>query len=216
MTRTPKAVAAAVALALAGTLLIAGYVRSASASTNGELVPVLVAKGPIAAGTSVGSLKDQVTTQRVPKAALAEGAVANLTDLANKVAAIDLVGGEQLTRNRFVASDQLRHAVPPPGTSEVTINLEPARAIGGTVRPGDTVDVYASLDNPSPSTALLLSKVLVTRVQSSAAMPKSEDGAVQGAPSGSMLVTLAVDQPSTAKLLYAAEHGRLWLSAVTQ
>ena len=93
---------------------------------------------------------------------------------------------------------------------QVTVSLDPVRAIGGQVRKGDSVAVTVSFDEPE-TTHLILHKVRVTDV-------RTADGLTVGtpatgpAPSGDMLVTLAVDAPAMEKVVFGAEHGRLWLA----
>jgi pilus assembly protein CpaB len=219
MNRKPKAIVAAVAMALAGTLLLAFYVKGAEArATSGDdLVPVLVVTDKIEAGTPASDVAGKVTTQQVPVKVRPEGAVTDLDALKSKVAAIDLLPGEQLTSSRFVAAADLHKATAPPGTLEVTVQLDPARALGGAIVPGDQVAVIASLDDAgdgNPATHLILQHVTVTRVSSTEPMPEQKkDAAIDLAPGGSMLVTLAVDAASAEKVIFAAEQGRLWLSA---
>jgi pilus assembly protein CpaB len=64
------------------------------------------------------------------------------------------------------------------------------------------------------TTHLILHKVLVTNVQVSEAVQKSDDDDVPDtAPAGSLLVTLALDAESVQRVVFTAEHGMLWLSA---
>jgi pilus assembly protein CpaB len=180
------------------------------------LVPVLVVKDKIAAGTPASTLTQMVTAQQVPANVVAADALSALVEVKGKVASVDLLPGEQLVRSRFVARGSLRRAAVPPGLLEVTVALDPVRALGGTLVPGSTVGVLASVDDDGhgkPATALILHDVLVTMVQASEPLPKQEPGVVQTAPNGSMLVTLALDAPSVEQVVFAAEHGRLWLAA---
>lgn len=93
-------------------------------------------------------------------------------------------------------------------------------------------DEPAAEGDPAPqadrdTTHLILHKVLVTHVQMTARATTSTPGATNGgdgkqageenspgtAPAGEVLVTLAVDAPSVERVVFAAEHGSLWLSA---
>lgn len=77
------------------------------------------------------------------------------------------------------------------------------------------------------TTHVILHKVLVTHVQLTARSTATTPGASQDAdeesadadtspglaPPGELLVTLAVDAPSVERVVFAAEHGSVWLSA---
>ncbi len=124
-------------------------------------------------------------------------AVDNLEALAGQVVGVELVPGEQLLESRFVTRANFANRIlgvdVPDDKIEITIALDPERAIGGLILPGDTVAVFASFDPfdlkanvvevdgeevPLPdsvadsteaktpnTTDLLLQKILVTAVQ---------------------------------------------------
>lgn len=153
MQRKVVGILVAVIAAMAGTVLLVRYVQGAEArATAGEeLVEVYVVTEVIPAGTLGGeSLADFVTVETVPVKVQASGAVRSLAALENKVTAVELVAGEQLVSQRFVTqSDFISREVGvivPDGKVEVTIALEPQRAVGGLIKPGDTVSVIASFD----------------------------------------------------------------------
>lgn len=240
MNRRTLGAIASVVLAALGTLVLVAFVRGAEdrAMAGEALVPVLVVQDRIPAGTPAGELADRIRTERVPAKVRASDAVDDVATLQSRVAAIDLLPGEQVTGARFVTPDavHLGGVRAPQGMLEVTISLEPQRAVGGVIRPGGTVGVLASFepfeissegpvrlegltvpkDGKSPnSTSLILHKVLVTRVQSDTSFkPDSgDDGATAAAPNGNLLVTLALDAPSVERVVFAAEHGTVWLAA---
>ncbi len=139
----------AVAVAALGTLLLVGYVRGAEdrALAGEELVEVLVIDQPIAQGTPASVLTPLVRLENVPVKVRAEGAVADLSTLADLVASTDLLPGEQLVASRFVAAETLEEHTrveAPADALEVTIAISPERALGGQLVPGDVVAVIAS------------------------------------------------------------------------
>jgi pilus assembly protein CpaB len=228
-----------VVLATVGTFVLVAFVRTAEgrAVAGERLVPVLVVRERVPAGTPASALQGRIGTEKVPAKVRSEGAVGTLTVLENRVAAVDLLPGEQVTRSRFVTPDlQHRGQVGvPEGLLEVTVSLEPERAVGGVLRPGSSVAVLASFepfevsseepvrlegrlipkDGKTPdSTHLILHKILVTNVQSETsfkATSKDEEGTAP-APGENLLVTLAVDGPSAERVVFAAEHGTIWLA----
>jgi len=221
----------AIALALGGTLALVAYVGAAEdrALAGTKTVDVFVVAKAVEAGTPAEDVKGSVSTERVPAKVRAEGAVSALADLEGMVVAVDLVPGEQLVTARFVKPDDLEAisgAQVPDGLHQLTVALDPERAIGGQLRNGSTVGVFASFQGDSgedpngagsgalSSTHLILHKVKVTSVQVEQAPADTADGedAPKMAPTGKLLVTLAVDAPSAERVVFAAEHGSLWLS----
>jgi len=149
--RRAVAVTGAVVLAVLGTFLLVSYVRGAEqrALEGEELVTVLVVEAPIAEGTDAESLHGAVREEDVPVKVHATGSVSNLADLAGRVAAIDLVPGEQILESRFVTEEayatRTRIEVPP-DLLQVTISLDPARAVGGQLLACDHVAVISSFE----------------------------------------------------------------------
>lgn len=251
-----------VALAIAGlgTLLLVGYVRGAEdrALAGEELVEVLVVDTRIAKGTPAAVLGGAVRLERVPTKVSAEGSISDLATLGDFVASTDLLPGEQVTAQRFVAEEALsvRTAIEPPaGTIAVTISISPDRALGGAILPGDIVAVIASFDpfdlntvepsevspgeviNPDEifigstdgeggtavktpfATHIILHKVVVTNVQVEQ-RPRVDDEATTDdgpalAPTGNLLVTLAAAPEDAERIVFTAEHGAIWLGAVS-
>ncbi|MDP8969280.1 MAG: RcpC/CpaB family pilus assembly protein, partial [Actinomycetota bacterium] len=97
----------------------------------------------------------------------------------------------------------------PPGSQQVAISLEPQRAVGGQVKPGDTVGFFASFED---QTHLILHKLLVTNVRGGGQTSGAQQ-ADQAAPGGELMITLAVDAAQAERVVFAAEHGTIWLSA---
>lgn len=149
--RRALGVAGAVLIALLGTMLLVGYVRSAEqrALEGEELVEVLVISDTIPRGTPAAEMITDVTVEMVPAKLRAEGSITDLSALADLVAATDLLPGEQVVASRFVTAQSIsaNTRVEAPGdTLEVTLSLTPERALGGGLLPGEYVAVIASFD----------------------------------------------------------------------
>jgi pilus assembly protein CpaB len=229
MKRRLTGVVLALLLATAGTFILVAYVQSArdQAVAGERLVDVILVRKPIAKGSPAAT--GSVTTAQVPAKVRAKGAVSDLDRLDGLVAAVDLVPGEQLVVSRFVKPEIVRQGDAPLDKLQVTVSLEPQRAVGGRIRPGDTVGVMVSFKgvNEQPfggiaqpsRTLLALRKVRVVAVQTEQAPPKKDDKKAEAddgatvAPTGKLLVTLAVDASSAQRLVFAAEEGTLWLVA---
>ena len=185
-------------------------------------VDVLVADELIPEGTPADALADLVRTETVPAKTVVAGRVTDLDALAGRVATVDLLPGEQLLAARFVRPDHLE--VPgivdvPEGLQEVSVLLEPQRAVGGRLAAGDTVGVVVSLrmEDGTSATHAVLHGVLVTQVQGAPAPAEStgdQQTASSGtpAPSASIMITLGVSAAQAEAVVFGIEHGTLWLS----
>ena len=221
-----RAIAAVVAILLAavGSVLLARYVALADqrAMAGMDPVTVLVVTEPIAEGTPADEVAGLVTAETVPAAAVSPGSVTALDQLVGKVAATDLLPGEQVLAHRFTEPEELAQSIAvevPPGLHQVTVRLDAARVLGGHLAAGDTVGVFMSREPEPRETRLVLHKVLVTRVQGgiaapAAASPTGEpaETAAEPVPGEVVMVTLAVDAGDAAKLVFAGEYERIWLS----
>lgn len=227
MRRRLLAATAALVLAVVGAVVLVAYARGADARAmeGMQVVSVLVVDQPIAEGTPGDQLEDLVRSELLPRKAAEPGRVTDLHELSGRVAAVDLAPGEQLLASRFVAPKDLRAAgtvAVPAGDQEVSVLLEPQRAVGGRLAAGDKVGVYVSikLQDGTGETHAVLHGVLVTQVQgapaptgqTNTAASSSSLSASPGAPTQNLLITLAVTAKEAEPIVFGQEHGTLWLS----
>ena len=227
-------VIASVAVALVGTLVI---IRSSKSSTPAPAalaepaVKVLKVVKPVPKGTPAEQLGDAVQEVNVPASQKSAGAAESLADLTGLVVSTELVPDEQVMKARFVtAAEQQRAEVANSGGSGlmgVWISLEPLRALGGRVQPGDQVAVVTSFVNvPSnggnaeggvPATAIMLHKVPVLEVVGGVVpAPAPTDGSAAVpvvAPVAPLLIKLGVTAGEAERLIYAMNNGALWLTS---
>jgi pilus assembly protein CpaB len=203
-------IVASILLAAVGTALLVSFVRSAEdRALDGEkTVEVLVVDSTIPKGTKAEDISSRVRLEQVPSKVATKDALSTTVGLAGKVAAVDLLPGEQLVPSRFSTPAEAQGIAP--NLLQVTVAMDAVRAIGGQVRKGDSVAVALSFDDPD-TTHIVLHKVKVTDVRTSEGLPVTTP-ASGPAPTGNILVTLAVDAPSVERVVFGAEHGRLWLS----
>ncbi|MFM7270751.1 MAG: Flp pilus assembly protein CpaB [Actinomycetes bacterium] len=227
MNRRIGGLIAAIILALLGAILVIAYAKGADsrAQAGQKVVEVYVVQDEIPAGTPTGDLGDRVAKEEIPRKVVASGAITSLKQIKGLVAGAVLVKGEQVVRARFTTPSAYQSTgnsvAVPTDLLTTTLSLAPERAVGGLLTPGSTVAVTASFDgegNVPTQTGLLLQKVLVTNVQ--VADPSTADATDETndpnrpgtSPQGALLVTLALPPDQVPRLLYAAEHGTIWLS----
>jgi pilus assembly protein CpaB len=221
MRRRFLALLAAFLLAAFGAVVLIQYVRMADerARAGEVVVPVYVVTDAVAAGTDAAAVGKAVSLESVPQRLVAPGAVGDpdaLAQMAGLVTGADLLPGEQLVTGRFVDPSVLLpvDAVPAPaGTQEVSLTLEPQRAVDGHLVPGSRVGVFVTLPvvdartgKALAGTGLAVTDVLVTRV--SGGTSSSADGAGQSA----VNVTLAVTAPDAATVISGMAQNAVWLS----
>ncbi len=198
MNRKLLGAVAAVVLAATGTFILVSFVRGAEqrALAGERLAQVYVVAAPISEGTEGEAVREALTVERVPLKVRAAGAIDDLSEIEGKVAAVDLLPGEQLVEARFISPQEVSAGAVdvPDGLLETTIALSPERALGGNVKPGDTVALTASFEpfeiagtvdeqgrpldaegkKTGNTTHIILHKVLVTNVQGGIAQPQAQ------------------------------------------
>jgi pilus assembly protein CpaB len=222
-------------LAIIGAVLMFTYAQGADQRAVQKLEPVgvLVVKQAIPAGTPVEAFKASIATEQLPGASVAKTSLTRLDTEAGKVAAVDLVPGEQLVAERLVAPENLKTSGSvrvPAGLQEVSFQLEPQRVVGGRLAPGDHVGVFISMEKggleakvDKETTQLSVHKALVTAVQrapeAAAAKPEpsasaepAPDPRETNLPTGSLMLTVAVNDVDAAKIIFASEFATIWLT----
>ena len=225
---------AALLVAIIGTVLLVNYVQNADkrALASTETESVYVVEKTIAAGTGIDKAAGAVVRKEVPKLAVAAEAVTDLKQVGQKVAAVDLMPGEQLLATRMVDADAIlgpARAQVPTGMQEITLKLPIERVVGGTLTAGDTVGVFLSVEDSaakSGGTQLTFHKVLVTAAQfSNGSTAKSQEAAAEEDSSkGSLkskkssnsddtyLITVARNSSDAERIIFATEFGSVYLS----
>ena len=214
------AAVAALLLAAVGAVLLTSYVTGADdrAMAGMQTTQVLVVTSVIAKDTSAEALGKRVAVQTLPAKAVAPGSVASLSEISGRVSTVDLQPGEQVLLSRFVDPATLKKSgefTIPAGLQQVSVAMERSRMVGSLLTPGTTAGLFLSLpkDGAQPAqTHLLLNKVLVTKVGEDVAPTADDDDADPPDPAASVVVTFAVSAADAEKIVFGAEHGRLYLS----
>jgi Flp pilus assembly protein CpaB len=208
-TRRGAAVIAASAAALAAVVLLVFTAQYRDSVRSGTVQhTVLVADRLIPKGTS----GDVIVAEGLFKPTLVQqdateiGALADASALAGKVATRDVYPGQQITAGAFLTgADPLRGALKPDDRA-IAVALDAPHSVGGQIRSGDRVDVFAGFNTTNagtgqgrPELRTLLQDLLVL----------SAPGAAGGSADGT--VTLRVAQRDATALAFAADNGKLWL-----
>lgn len=226
MKRRIIAASVAILVALISGVLLLSYVTSADqrAMAGMRTEKVLVVTAPVPKGTAGDQLGESVRLRELPAKAIVPGALTSTSGLKGKLSTSELQVGEQLLASRFAAPVAAKAEITsvPKGFSEVSVLLDPERAVGSNLSPGDRVGVFVSLDGDNKgATHLTLNQVLVTRVQGVTAKQAAQStdsssdqggNSSQPVPDGSLMVTLAVSANDAEQVVFAAEYGHIWLS----
>ena len=212
--RRVLAVLTALVLAAFGAVVLVSYVRGADAraEAGAVLVPVLVVDEQVPAGTSVDDLAGSVSTAQVPERLVAPGAVADLGAVAGLSTTVALLPGDQVVAARFAdPTVQAAGGVGvPAGMQEVSLSLEPQRAVGGALAAGDQVAVYVTSGGAdggaAPVTGLAVERVLVTRISGGAG------GTDLATAPSTVTVTLALRPEDAARVIAGMAENGVWLS----
>ena len=225
MRRRFLALLAAFLLAAFGAVVLFQYVRGADdrARAGEVVVPVYVVASAVPAGTDAAVVRDAVTLTDVPQRLVAAGAVSDvdvLAQMAGLVTTAELLPGDQLVAGRFADPSVLLppgEVAAPVGTQEVSLTLEPQRAVDGNLAAGDRVGVYVTLPvaagpgTTRAGTTLLLDGVLVTRVSGG-----TSSGGIADTGQSAVGVTLAMTPPEAAGVISGMAENGIWLSLHTK
>jgi pilus assembly protein CpaB len=223
----------AVVLALVATAALVVYVNGADrrAIRDQDPVRVWVAVKNIPAGTTGQNAQNTglIDEVEIPRKHAASGVVVSLSQIQNKVAAVNIVAEEQLLLSRWVGFDELRGRglLPIPEKHQaVSIGVELTRQVAGFVTPGDKVSLVASLNferegqgsgKDIETSQFLLQNVQVLAVGTTALSNASAQGSGgrvnQGKGSQTLTaVTLAIDEKDVPRVVFAAEYGSIYLT----
>ena len=121
----------------------------ALARYGGEQIDVCVASRDIAAGERVDA--SAVETKLWVADLLPEGAVRDSNEIVGRTAASSILKGEVLSEKRFERTRDILDV--PVGKAAVSVPTKTVQAVGGALRPGMYVDIYATGDTAATALA---------------------------------------------------------------
>ena len=198
----------ALVTALLGTLLIAVYIGrlGRDVAAGQKTVQVYVATRHVSRDTAAAELIDRglIKKARVPRKYVADGAIASLKGLGNKVLLAPLDRGEQLTVS--VLSLPTSGLATPRNMLAVAVPIDEIALINGRIKAGDHATIFVTLEpgkDGKDLTRIVLSRVLVVAAE------KAAKGSTGGG-SDKASLTLAVTPGDAEKLVFAAKEGTIW------
>jgi pilus assembly protein CpaB len=222
------AILIAVVLALVATAAMVVYVNGADRRAQDGLEPkvVLVAKETIPAGTSGEDAQNRqlIAQVTVPRMSVVAGAVTSLTQLEQRYAAVNIVKGEQLLKERWVGAEDVagrRLLQIPEDYQAVSLGLDITRQVAGFVTPGDKVGLVFSYKQKESSDSVDRTRFLLQNIQvlavGATALPSgsSQSGGRVNQGRGSQdltAVTLAIPKQHVERVVFAAENGSIYLT----
>lgn len=216
MNKRAIAALAAIVLAAVGVIFLINYAGAANdrAYAGAKLESVLQVTEPIPANTNAGDVAPKVESIKLPHSAVAKGAISSLKEVSGLLTTTELEPGEQLLLSRFAAKGAEKETKEaksdiPKGSQEITVPLGSARAVGDTVKVGDTVGVIASYQTKEGDgvTQVISNRVLVLKVVGPGV--KWDGGAADNV---TQMITLAVRTRDAGKIVNALEFGKVWLT----
>lgn len=183
---------------------------------TGRFVTAVVAGVDIPARTNITPA--MIKYQDIPARYLHPDAATSAREVIGKISLTDIKAGEPILKSKLVAMKDARYGLAfSLGTGEraVTIAVTEISSVGGMVRPGDRVDVIATLDvapvNPNQPkttyTTTILSDIRVLATGQKLTPEEKKDKK----DTGFQHVTLAVTPAQAQVLILAAERGSVRL-----
>lgn len=216
----------AIFFGLAAAFMVTSYANRAKerALAKAKTVSVLTAAQEVPLGLTLDELRQRrlVKAKKVPREFVAEGAIRSKKRLGNKVLAVGLSPGEQLTTGKFKVSKEAGLAFTvPENMVAVAIPIDDMKAAGNLIKVGDYVNIVGTTKRADDEefTKTILQKVHVLAVGSNLENPdasqRSAASRVSSSSSGaktSRTVTLALSQVDSEKLIFMQDQGRIWLT----
>ena len=200
-------VALACAVAAAAILVFAINQYRSSVNSASTQDTVLVANGLIQKGTSGAEITSGqlFTPTKLTSKSVTTGAIADAAVLQGKVAAADILPGQQLTAADFTLGTGVANQLAA-NQRAISVPLDSSHGLSGVLASGERVDLYVGFNVAGqngvsgPVLRLLVPNVLV--LESNSAGNNNANGGN---------VVLAVNANQAAAVAYASDNGKIWL-----
>lgn len=221
MGRRSVLLVAALVVAALGTTMVFIYVSKVNdqAIAKQDPVRVLVAKKPIAPGTTYKDASDAASFEKktVSRDALVEGALGSTAPLVGKVSTTAIYPGEQIIPQMFGAPGEVSSLSVPEDMLAMSVQLDDPAQVAGFVEAGTDVAIFltrpVAKGGGGDETRLLLPKVKVLAIGNQTAVPQdTTTSGTEGASVPKTILTIAVSQQDYQRVLFGSTHGTLNLA----
>jgi pilus assembly protein CpaB len=214
MGRRTVLLVAALVIAALGTTMVFLYVHGLNnqAIHKQDPVSVLVAKKTIDPGTTYKDASDQASFEKktVSRDALVAGALGTTAALAGKVTTTTIYPGQQIIPQMFGNAGEVSTLRVPADKLAISVQVDDPAQVAGFVDAGTNIAIFLTSVTKGGKTQLLLPKVLVLAIGNKTATP--QDSTTTGTEAASVpttILTIAVDQGDSQRVLFGSTHGRL-------
>ena len=198
--------------------------KKSIASMQANQTSVLVAKQDISKGSTIES--SMLDTAIVPNKYVQPQVATALDRIAGMISIAPISAGEQISLSKLSSTQKISGGnlagVTPAGKRAISIPVDIISSVSGMVRPGDYVDVLATLQVPvqgpegQMSTQMavipLFQNVLVLAVGQDTGSMAAEGRYDKGVSSGPTLVTLALGSQEVNLAAFVQEQGKMRLT----
>ena len=216
---------AALVVAALGTTGVFLYVNGIDqrAQASYKVVEVLVAKTPIAVGTTAQQAQDASALELRPflrRSIAGLPALSDISGIASKAALAPIAAGSPILETQFGDAGDSSVLPIPEGKVAVSVQLADPARVAGFVGPGSEVAVFltttatSGADAGQEATRTLLERVKVIAAGATTVVTTTTDGA-DGSQTEQLpkaLLTLALDQVEAQKLVYGSQHGQMYFA----
>lgn len=211
MNKRILAVVATIVFAIAGVtaLLLHASKAEERAFDGAEMVEVLRVAKDVPVDASTKDVEGAVELVELPAAAVPDGALSSLDEVAGQVTLAPLVPGDLLLPAKFGEAGTVAKGEIPDGLQMISVQVIAAPGVAGKLAQGDLSGVVANYPEPEGGrSGFIAEKVQVIDVDKA--------GDASGAEGATFVVTLAVDGPTAVRISNAASFGTLWLTEQNQ
>ncbi|MDK2821783.1 MAG: pilus assembly protein CpaB [Clostridia bacterium] len=200
----------AIIFGLTTSFLVYNYLNKAKQSIyNTEYVNIVVAAQDIPAKTVLK--KNMLSLKKIPKKYMHIKETSDFEDVVDKILLVPVTAGESIMTNQLLNPKSTKEGlayIVPIGKRALTIPVDEVSGVAGLIKPGDRVDVIATVViDDEPFTLILLQDVEVLAVGK--LMDINTEGSKK--PIENNTVTLAVTHAEAKPLMLASQRGAIRL-----
>jgi pilus assembly protein CpaB len=223
MTRRIVAITIAIVLAAVGAGGGFFYIVTADQRAHDQVwdaVTVAVADSAISLGTPGSRVRTLVHFERMPKENVPTEAISQFDSSYDKLVLTTNIAADQiLLKGNFGQQSQVTSGLPlEPGKLAVTVETGAPEQVAGYVQPGSLVAIFLTYrpdDGTGKSPNVQKTRVLLPSVEVLAVGTYQPGSSTTASRSGSLMITVAVNQADAERLIEGLNTGTLYLGLLT-